>query len=161
MQWFSDNWPHGLDWPSDIPRPDPAPDSPAANPPESEAPDEDVFVIVYRASQLLKARQPTKALPLYQRAVALAMRLDDSGHIADIEAFLMAVGHAGMGKDISRDTWHKVLQRWGDAAKTDRPLPRAKASSQFLALKAAGDSGDVRFTRYRERVRHPGPRKAA
>ena len=23
IQWFSDNWPHDLDWPTDIPRPDP------------------------------------------------------------------------------------------------------------------------------------------
>lgn len=28
LQWFSDNWPVDLAWPADIPRPDPAPDSP-------------------------------------------------------------------------------------------------------------------------------------
>ena len=26
MQWFSDHWPDDLEWPSDIPRPDPARD---------------------------------------------------------------------------------------------------------------------------------------
>ena len=30
LQWFSDHWPAGAEWPSDIPRPAPAPDSPAA-----------------------------------------------------------------------------------------------------------------------------------
>lgn len=29
LQWFSDNWPLNLEWPSDIPRPVPTPDSPA------------------------------------------------------------------------------------------------------------------------------------
>ena len=29
IQWLSDQWPEGLLWPGDIPRPDPAPDSPA------------------------------------------------------------------------------------------------------------------------------------
>lgn len=28
-QWFSNNWPHNLPWPDDIPRPAPYPDSPA------------------------------------------------------------------------------------------------------------------------------------
>ena len=26
IQWFSDHWPEGLEWPSDIPRPTPNPD---------------------------------------------------------------------------------------------------------------------------------------
>ena len=29
-QWFSDNWPANLIWPSDIPRPEPSPGSPAS-----------------------------------------------------------------------------------------------------------------------------------
>ena len=29
-QWFSDNWPADLVWPSDIPRPEPSPGSPAS-----------------------------------------------------------------------------------------------------------------------------------
>ncbi|WP_170563070.1 hypothetical protein [Ruegeria atlantica] len=30
IQWLSNHWPSDLDWPPDIPRPDPTPDSPAA-----------------------------------------------------------------------------------------------------------------------------------
>ena len=30
IQWFSDHWPSDLDWPADIVRPEPTPDSPAA-----------------------------------------------------------------------------------------------------------------------------------
>ena len=27
LQWFSDNWPYGVSWPEEIPRPEPSPDA--------------------------------------------------------------------------------------------------------------------------------------
>ena len=72
-QWFSNNWPHNLPWPDDIPRPAPSPDSPAAQPAATAS------------------------------NVPSGLELNAMGTIADPKAFLKFLGTPPVSPDTLRD----------------------------------------------------------
>lgn len=116
IQWFSDHWPLRLDWPADIPRPDPAPDSPA------------VKALMARFG----APEPGAALTA----------LDAHGRIADVEAFLDAL--TGGICPILRPTYDQVVAQYADGKPKATAWPRRNSNARKV-LDALTAAGDVRF----------------
>ncbi len=114
-QWFSDNWPVSLSWPADIPRPDPAPDSPCV--------------------QAVLAGGDGQAGP--DRSALT--RLNDQGHIADVQGFLDAL--TGGICPILRPTYDQVVAQYADGRPRATAWPRRNSNARKVldALTAAGD----------------------
>ena len=115
LQWFADNWPVDLSWPADIPHPDPAPDSPYM--------------------QALLTGAGGQAGP---DRTALT-RLNEQGHIADVQGFLDAL--TGGICPILRPTFDQVVAQYADGKPRATAWPRRNSNARKVldALMAAGD----------------------
>ena len=160
LQWFSDHWPADLEWPSDIPRPDPSPDSPAAeaasisiSTPETEITDPlaAVEAAMERQGAAMDRADWDAARAAGAEVLAAGGVLGDDGQIACPEALCLALG-------ISRSTYQHVIAQYanGGPREGDEPrrlapsalgLPRQSTTERMLrALVVAGDA------RFRTRV---------
>ena len=123
-QRLSDRWPIGQPWPADIPRPDPAPDSPYAK-------------ALASAGVRLVAAQPAAALTA----------LTSAGEIASPAAFCAALTAQPDAPDvITTDVYYGVIRDYADGAHRQDAFPRqrSRAGYVFRHLLRARDS---RFAR--------------
>ena len=133
IQWFSDNWPVDLDWPADIPRPDPAKDSPH------------ILALAEKFGIDLNKPEPESE----------KLVLDDKGHLANPRALVERLaGHtvkvAGDSQgliDRWMSTYYQVIAHYGDGGKRAHTTPRAGTMS-FGIVTALVDVGDVRFAHH-------------
>ena len=129
VQWFSDNWPIDLHWPTDIPRPDPAPDSPYA---------------LGLAKNL--------GLDLNQAALPSdnPLALNDQGQLADPRTLATSLVFVPTGIDGTElikamlDSYYQVIAQYADGKARGHKHPRAKSRAAEV-LRALMDAGDVRF----------------
>ena len=160
VQWLSDHWPADLEWPADILRPAPSPDSPAAqaaaisiSTPEMEI--ADPMAAVEAAQEREDAEwqcepvDPEAVAAAKAEALAAGSTLGDDGRIACPEALCRALG-------LSRSTYQHVISQYADGGPRDRDRPRrlapstlglARRSRTDQMLRALMDAGDVRFAR--------------
>ena len=133
IQWFSDNWPVDLDWPADIPRPDPAKDSPH------------ILALAEKFGIDLNKPEPESE----------KLVLDDKGHLADPRALVERLaGHAvkvaGDPEELIdrwMSTYYQVVANYADGGKRAHTTPRAGTMS-FQIVTALVDVGDVRFAHH-------------
>ena len=143
VQWLSDHWPPGAEWPADIPRPVPAPDSPAASLPAAPPapPGEDPPASVRRLRARRSELYDVSPLPVdrierveaQMYTVALALRPD--GQVASPAAVCLALG-------TPRYVFDDVLRRYRDGAGGRKPRTGSACARMLVALVGAGD---VRF----------------
>ena len=147
VQWLSDHWPEGTAWPIDIPRPEPAPDSPAAAHFAPSTLADDCLGVVAAARRRLHAAVRRSAWQAVRRAegemIAAAMRLGPSGRIASPAAFCRALG-------VRRHVYDDVVRRYRDEIGAGR-WPRAGNGCDRV-LSALAAAGDVRFASRRARA---------
>ena len=130
VQWFSDNWPLGVLWPTDIPRPDPAPDSPH------------VKALVESTGLTLKEA------PIPSEISALA--LNSKGHLADPRALATSLVFVPTGIDDTElvaamvGSYYQVVAQYADGKARARKWPR-KGNNMDRILTALMEAGDVRF----------------
>ena len=145
VQWLSNNWPPGLEWPEGIDRPDPERGSPARTP--FAVSGDTAALPADAASPRLRATanqgSGTQAShPGRDEIVAAALRLGPSGQIASPGALRRALG-------FKRSVYYSVVRRYRDGVGAGR-WPRAGSDSErmLIALSAAED---VRFASRRVR----------
>ena len=136
VQWLSDHWPEGTAWPIDIPRPEPAPDSPAAAHFAPSTLADDCLGAVRRSAWQAVRRAEGEM-------IAAAMRLGPSGRIASPAAFCRALG-------VRRHVYDDVVRRYRDEIGAGR-WPRAGNGCDRV-LSALAAAGDVRFASRRARA---------
>ena len=162
LGWFSDHWPHDLDWPEGIQRPEPSPDSPAAesskqspvcqiaNPPASGKPpaacqiDDPVAAVEALNDQIREAMRKSdfaRADRLGERAKEIALRLNPAtGRIASPAALCAAVG-------CNHQAYDDAIRRYG-GARNARKRPRSMTEGIGLIVTLLRASGDERFPRH-------------
>ena len=129
VQWFSDNWPLGLLWPEDIPRPDPAPDSPYA-----------LGLAKNLGLDLIEPPLPSDP----------ARALNAKGHLADPRALAASLVFVPTGIDDTElvaamvGSYYQVVAQYADGKARARKWPR-KGNNMDRILTALMDAGDVRF----------------
>ena len=154
IQWFSDNWPLDLPWPTDIPRPDPSPDATApATPSGSRATpskadiEQQVTAImadIDRAFLVLRGALEGDRLSIQQinelqgRAVALAGTLGEGGKIISRAALCTAL-------QVNPATYDKIVSVYQDKPGRPVPLPPKPGTKGRAILDALAAAGDVRF----------------
>lgn len=150
--WFSDHWPTGLDWPVDIPRPEPAADSPyalalaaAQSEPLSPVPTASpaaVMRAVEAANDAIDAAwadENFSALPELERAAVTAgSALAPSGQIASPEAFCLSL-------KIPRHAYDEVVRQYADGRPRDEDVPRF-GCQMYIIFAELLRSGDCRFS---------------
>ena len=140
IQWLSDHWPAALAWPSDIARPQPSPDTPAASPP---AP----LTRAARRQAVLDARRRMhdavetsdwEAAKAHERSMfeAALVRRDD-GTIADPAALCAAL-------QIPRYVYDDVVRRYAHGRRSATRAAR-RGGRVARMLQALRTAGDVRF----------------
>ena len=148
IQWFSDNWPVDLDWPADIPRPEPAPESPAAR--SMAGPSPVTPTVTYAEAKRL-SEAAMKALDdawdeeydgdkidrLERAAKAAARLLNNKGQIACPDAFCRK-------ERVKRQDYDAVIRRYADGRLRQKELPQFNTSA-LVIFYALVDAGDVRF----------------
>ena len=159
LQWFSDHWPADLEWPADISRPAPSPDSPAAqaaaeaasisvSTPETKIGDPMAAVEAAQERQMaaveLEPADWDAAHAALAEALAAGSVLGDDGQIACPDALCRALR-------VNRSVYQRVLALYADGgprehssprrlARSDLGLPRrSRAEDMLRALVAAGD----------------------
>ena len=150
VQWLSDHWPPGAEWPPDIPRPDPAPGSPAAAPPPApEAPagaPADPLAAVGAARECrLEAMDRgdwDAAQAAADEAVQAALALGPDGQVASPTALCRALA-------VRRYVYDDVVRRNRDGAGSSTPRAGSDCDRVLTALLLAGD---VRFASRRARA---------
>ena len=147
VQWLSNNWPFGLEWPADIDRPKP----------ESNSPASPLFPQPATAGGALTSQEVTKwrlqavandsgrqiAHRSESEMLAVAMRLGPSGRIVSPGALCRALG-------LNRSVYYAVVRRYRDEIGAGR-WPRAASDSNRMLI-ALSTSGDVRFASRREKA---------
>ena len=146
VQWLSNNWPFGLEWPAGIDRPEPELGSPAraffapslcANGSAAS------FEATQRRLQVVaKGCRALATPPSGNETFAAAMRLGPSGRIASPGALCTALG-------LNRSVYYAVVRRYRDEIGPGR-WPRAGTDSERMFI-ALGTSGDDRFASRRTR----------
>ena len=124
LQWFSNNWPIDLAWPADIPRPDPAPDSPAV---------QAMMAWQKERGNLNQSANESEADPL--------TTLNAKGHIADPEAFCKAIS---FGCAVQRTSFDQVVRQYSDGRPRANRMPRS-GSNAAVILRQLVAAGDARF----------------
>ena len=130
VQWLSNNWPFGLEWPSGIDRPEPERHSPARG--CSALP-------TWVATEQSAEQEGGNGLPDAHGAdkgVAEALRLGPAGQIASPGALCRALG-------LKRSVYYAVVRRYRDEVGAGR-WPRAGSDSDRM-LTALSASRDSRF----------------
>ncbi len=140
IQWFSDHWPPDLEWPADIPRPDPAPDSPAVQ--TVTAAVADPVAAVEAALDRVDAAMLRSDWSGVERENGIALRaaltLRPDGRLASPKALCRFL-HA------RRYTYDEVVRQYADGHPRANREPRAGTlSARMLAALVA--AGDARFT---------------
>ena len=146
VQWLSNHWPVGLEWPAGIDRPEPERGSPAR---ACFAPSSCVNgsaasfeVTPQRLQAVAKGREAQAIPPFGNETFAAAMRLGPSGRIASPGALCRALG-------LKRSVYYAVVRRYRDEVGAGR-WPRSGNDSERMLI-ALGTSGDVRFASRRTR----------
>ena len=147
VQWLSDHWPEGLEWPVDIARPETSSDSEAVALLGSHAEVDDLLGMVKEARRRMFAAVQRGDWGAARRAerdmLAAGMRLGPSGQIASPAAFCRALG-------VRRHVYDDVVRRYRDEAGAGRwPRPGNRCDRVLTALVSAGD---VRFASRRTRA---------
>lgn len=140
VQAASDNWPTDLDWPPEIPRPAPSPDSPVARA-EAEVleraaadPVAAVHALSERIVDLMGEDRVdwAQCKRLEERKLKIALMLRD-GQIASPNALCLAIGE-------QRYVYDDVVRRYANGrAGRSRPRPGSSVERLLIALKGAGD----------------------
>ena len=148
VQWLSDHWPPGAEWPADIARPAPARGSPAASllsGSGSQTPccqiDDPVAAAKAAYDRMIDADNPEDRRAAAAEAWALGSKIDKTtGHIADHAVLCAALG-------VSLQTYYDVVRRHRTDRREGRrhrkPPRRGAEARMFDALQRAGDA---RFT---------------
>ena len=174
VQWLSDHWPAGTEWPADIPRPTPTP-TPSAEPAASlkaketrnvnlssdsspsagsalgvGVPADPVAAVVALRERVtdLTGESPvdwSAVERLQGEMLAVALRLRPDGRIASPAALCAALLS-------DRHVYDDVVRRYAHAEPGHGPRPR-KGSRCEQMLRALVESGDTRFTAARPRRR--------
>ena len=133
LQYFSDHWPIDLLWPLDIPRPNPAPDSPAMQ------------------ALIASLGAPSPDADLNESTNDSGPRaLNARGHIVDPKAFCRGLSPTITGVDDTRliasmlDTYYQVIAQYADGRPRADKYPR-KRSNAARVLDALVAAGDTRF----------------
>ena len=163
VQRASDHWPEGSEWPADIPRPDPSPDSPAAEAAsisistlETEIADPMAAVeaALERQGAALDRADWDAARAAGAEGLAAGGVLGGDGQIACPEALCLALG-------ISRSTYQHVVAQYADGGPREGDEPRRLAPSALglprqstteRMLRALVVAGDARFRSRVERA---------
>ena len=145
VQWLSNNWPVGLEWPAGIDRPEPERGSPARAffVPSSSVNGSAASLEAMPQRLQVVAKGCAQATPPFRNETfAVAMRLGPSGRIASPGALCRALG-------LKRSVYYAVVRRYRDEVGAGR-WPRSGNDSErmLIALSAAGD---VRFASRRTR----------
>ena len=129
VQWLSNNWPFGLEWPAGIDRPEPEPHSPARG---CFAPT--TWVATERRVQAVADGNDLPDAYGSKAGMAAAFRLGPSGQIASPGALCRALG-------LKRSVYYAVVRRYQDQVGAGR-WPRAGSDSDrmLIALSASGAS---------------------
>ena len=146
VQWLSNNWPFGLQWPAGIDRPEPERGSPARaffgpSPCATDSPTS-FEVTPQRLQVVAKGREARATHPFGNETFASAMRLGPSGQIASPGALCSALG-------LNRSVYYAVVRRYRDEVGAGR-WPRSGNDSERMLI-ALSTSGDVRFASRRAR----------
>ena len=146
VQWLSDHWPSAAEWPPDIPRPTPAPDSPAAQaaagpPPPGDADTNPVAAVKALADRVtdLMGGDPVDwdaVARTEQQKLTVALRLRADGQIASPSAVCLALG-------APRYVYDDVVRRYHDSM-NNRRRPRRGSQTERMLTALAG-AGDIRF----------------
>ena len=143
LQWFSDHWPIDLAWPADIPRPEPASDSPhalaLAEAQSTPAPSAAEVMQAVRAGRAALASVDLEAPGAFEQqhsaTIAAASVLGKNGQIACPEALCLALG-------VRRHIYDAVIRQYADGRPRERATPRKEsdAACVYQALRIAGDA---------------------
>ena len=140
VQWLSDHWPKGLEWPADIARPESVPDSVAAVLMGSSASPDDLLGAVKEAKRRMFAAVQRGDWHAARRAesemLAAGMRLGPSGQVASPAALCRALG-------VRRYVYDDVVRRYRDEIGAGR-WPRTGNCCDRV-LTALTSAGDARF----------------
>ncbi len=152
LQWFSDHWPLDLDWPADIPRPDPVEDSPY------------IKALAEQAQSLNNSANDSDSAPDCTPEADL-FALNEQGQIASPRALATSfyASHIQIGLDASAlidsmlDTYYQVVRQYADDKPRALQAPRAGTQAKRIldVLMAAGDA------RFAERIEREAERLAA
>lgn len=165
-QWLSDHWLPFVEWPSDIPRPAPSADAPAAllrtdagasskRGPDAVDPRGAGAVAAGASAEGVDPVAAVEALqreivtlwgaePIDHRAIeeceqrkfAIALRLDESGRLASPNALCAAFGYPA-------DVYYSTVSLYAvDGRSQGQPRPKSRYAKMLRALRLAGD---VRF----------------
>ena len=146
VQWLSDHWPPGAEWPADIPRPDPSPDSPAAAPaPPAAAPADPLAAVEAARARRLEAMERSDwdaAQTAADEAVMAALILSPDGQVASPTALCRALA-------VRRYVYDDVVRRYRDGVGSSTPRAGSDCDRVLTALLLAGDA---RFASRRARA---------
>jgi len=115
MQWFSDHWPLDLEWPLEIPRPDPGPDA-----------------VCFAGARTLTSTSPAPSeTPAGARPV-----LSEAGHLTNVAAWARALG-------FNPQNVRNALARFGEGGPKWGHMPR-KDSEAYLIMEELFKLGESR-----------------
>ena len=143
IQWFADNWPADLHWPTDIPRPEPAPDSPAARPAAARDVDADPLETVRMWLRRKSAELDDVDAIDWDRVEQAAAEALAAGSAVGPDGTLVCPEALCLALDIPRHTLDDVVRRYGHGRATGK-YPR-KGTGAWRAWLALRNAGDVRF----------------
>ena len=146
VQWLSNNWPFGLEWPAGIDRPEPEGGSLARAFFASSScvnGSRASFKVTPRPLQLLAKGGEAQATHQFgNETFEAAIRLGPAGRIASPGALCGALG-------VNRSVYYAVVRRYRDEVGAGR-WPRSGNDSERMLI-ALSTSGDVRFASRRTR----------
>ena len=150
VQWLSDHWPAGAEWPPDIPRPAPAASAdPPAEPPApapSASPRAAAAAARERKFAAVDAGDWEAARRHEEAMLTAALTLGGDGRLADPGALCLALG-------VPRYIYDDAVRRYAGHPER-RPRPTTRTGRMVLTLRL---SGDRRFAA----AAAPRPREAA
>lgn len=115
LQWFSDHWPLDLEWPLEIPRPDPGPDA-----------------VCFAGVRTLTSTSPAPSeTPAGARPV-----LSEAGHLTNVAAWARALG-------FNPQNVRNALARFGEGGPKWGHMPR-KDSEAYLIMEELFKLGESR-----------------
>ena len=144
VQWLSDHWPLDAEWPADIPRPAPSPDSPAARetaPPAANGVGETAVETVAACRAQLDALSMgdlAEAARIEARMFKAATALGGDGRIASPRALCAAM-------QVPRQVYDAVVRRYAGGGRPRPPHNGAPGTRVYRMWLLLVSSGDERF----------------